>query len=366
MLASLLLAAIVAGQPVAPQDEVDRDRLMATIAALPTERSGNGGPDGWKGLKATEDLVLERLRNIGYEPATQDIGWRPHFRKPDASQPDQPDPAPPVFRNIIVELAGTDLAGEVLLLSAHLDAAPGAPGADDDGTGVAALLEAARILHDRPMRRSIRLVFFNLEEVGLVGSRRYAMDIAHAKLRTPRDPDAPAEPPPSEPPADTKPAATIIGMASLEMLGYFSDEPDSQKSPIPPIKDVFDPPTVGDFIAIVSTRSHAKFVRRLQESMTSAAPGLKTRIVDFAPDLPLTPPNLLRSDHAPFLALGIPAVMVTDTANFRNPHYHQPTDTAETLDAERFTLVVKGLVGAAYAIAEPATPAPAPPAQIGD
>jgi hypothetical protein len=346
MLTALLLAGVLAqDQPaparVPPADDVSQQRLMSAIAALPPERSAEGGPEGWAGLKATEDLVLARLGELGLEPGAVDIGWRPRFRGEGG---EQPAPEPPVFRNIIVDLPGKDLPHEVLLLSAHLDAVPGTPGADDDGTGVAALLEAATILRDRPMRRTVRLVFFNLEEVGLVGSRQYALGLGKA---------APGAG--EEAGAETRPE-TIIGMASLEMLGYFSDEPDSQKSPLPAIKGVFEPPTVGDFVAIVTTRGHAAFARRLDEQMRAGAPGLKTGITDFAPDLPHTPPDLLRSDHAPFLALGIPAVMVTDTANFRNPNYHKPTDTVDTLDAERFALVVRGIISAAQSIAEPAAP----------
>ncbi len=343
---SLILATVTAQPDRPPQDAVDRDRLMAAIAALPTQRAADGGPDDWKGLRATEDLILDRLRALGLDPKTNDLGWRPHFRKPDrtAAEPTQPVPEPPVFRTISVDLPGRDLPSEVLLLSAHLDAAPGAPGADDDGTGVAALLEIATILRDRPMRRTVRLVFFNLEEVGLVGSTQYALDLHRGDKPAGLPGDAPAD----------APVESIFGMASLEMLGYFSDAPGSQKSPIPAIKGVFEPPTVGDFIALVTTQGHKDFVRRLSDQMTGSAPGLKTGLVDFAPDPPFTPAHLLRSDHAPFLALGIHAVMITDTANFRNPHYHTPGDTAATIDADRFTLVVRGLVGATYALAEPA------------
>ena len=85
--------------------------------------------------------------------------------------------------------------------------------------------------------------------------------------------------------------------------------------------------------------------------MTKASPGLKIELVDF---LPLPFPDMMRSDHAPFLLAGIPAVMLSDTANFRNPNYHTQSDTIETIDLERFEAVVVGLVGAVRAIAEPA------------
>jgi hypothetical protein len=87
--------------------------------------------------------------------------------------------------------------------------------------------------------------------------------------------------------------------------------------------------------------------------MRDASPGLKTLLADFLPDVPWVPPDLLRSDHAPFLFAGQPALILTDTSNFRNPHYHQPSDTVETIDAARFTAVVRGVAGAVHAIAEP-------------
>ncbi len=86
--------------------------------------------------------------------------------------------------------------------------------------------------------------------------------------------------------------------------------------------------------------------------MQKSAPGLKLTVVDF---LPFPIPDMTRSDHRPFMLAGIPAVMVTDTANFRNPNYHQPTDTVETIDPKRFTLVAKAIAGATYELAEPAS-----------
>jgi len=147
------------------------------------------------------------------------------------------------------------------------------------------------------------------------------------------------------------PAQEIIGMISLDMLGYFTDAPDSQKSPIKSIPGVFEPPTVGDFIGMVGLSGHHAFNQRLADEMTRASPGLKIELIDF---LPVPFPDMMRSDHAPFLLAGIPAVMLSDTANFRNPNYHTKNDTIETIDLERFEEAVVGLVGAVRAIAEPA------------
>jgi hypothetical protein len=103
--------------------------------------------------------------------------------------------------------------------------------------------------------------------------------------------------------------------------------------------------------------AHRGFSQRLASEMAAAAPELPIVAADF---LPIPFPDMLRSDNAPFLTAMQPAVMITDTSNFRNPNYHKPSDTIETLDAVRYTLVVKALAGAAHAIAEPIASEPKP------
>ncbi len=344
---------------VAPQDQVSQARLLATLQSLPTKRSANGTDEHRKGLHDTEELMLDSLRALGFAPMTHEfdfLGSSRDGRRPAPSlKPDTPNYAPdaaPVaaerlpWRNIIVEIKGQTRPEEVLIFSAHIDAVPESPGADDDGTGVAAILEMARLLKDRPMQRTVRLCLFNLEEVGLVGSRAYVESIEEeilGKIITPASPDS------GRKAERASPTMKFVGMASIDGVGYFTDEPNSQKSPIPETK-FFKPPTVGDFLAMGGIARHRMFSQALDKAMRQAAPELKTVVVDF---LPIALPDLLRSDHAPFLGLGVPAVILADTANFRNPHYHQPTDTIETLDMKRFTDVVRGLVGAAHTLAGP-------------
>jgi Zn-dependent M28 family amino/carboxypeptidase len=302
---------------------VDTARLMETISLLPTKRSGRGTPEHHAGLAEARDRLVEQLDALGYEPTLEEVFWKPPGR-------DDEDGEAPTWHNIIVDLPGTELPNEVLIFGAHYDAVYRAPGADDNGTGIAAIMEMARVLKDRPTKRTIRLIFFTLEEVGLVGSKQHA--VAYKKKL-----DAGLEKP--------------IGMVSLDMLGFYSDEPNSQESPIKPIKGVFEPPTVADFIGLATVAMHRQFSQRLNKEMLEGSPELKTIVVDF---LPIPVPDMLRSDHAPFLAIGVPSVIMSDTANFRSPHYHQPTDTIDTIDTVRFTRVVQGLVHAAYMIAEPA------------
>lgn len=363
MLHALLLAGALATPP-APETLVDPDRLMATLREIPSPRAAAGSDESRENLRKTEALLEKRLRELGYEPSTQPFTWAPPFR-PKEGEP-APTPESLTWHNIIVEIPGVDLPGEVLIVGAHFDAVPGSPGADDNASGTAALLEIARVLKGCPLRRTVRLAFFNLEECGLVGSVHYVKSL-HGAIAPPSRPApspeerAPGGPSPS---ADTPPASapdhkhpTLIGMISLEMLGYYSDAPDSQKSPIPK-SALFDPPTVGDSIALVGLARDQAFSRPLADAMLAAAPGLKVTRVDF---MPIPIPDMMRSDHRPFVIAGFPAVMLTDTANFRNPNYHTPGDKPGTIDAKRFALTVRGIAGAVGAIAEPAPPAPKAP-----
>lgn len=341
----LSLCALAA--PPEPASLVSTERLVETIRSLPEKRAALGSPEHREGLRKAESLLAERLRALGLTPTMHAFTWG----SPGAEIDDPSDTGQITWHNIIVDLPGTDLKDEVLVVGAHFDAVPMGPGADDNATGTAAALELARILKDYPTRRTIRIAFFNLEEVGLVGSSAYAADWKKTHQPAPSAPEAPPAP------ATLQNPETIVGMLSLEMLGYFSDEPNSQKSPIPTQPGVFEAPTVGDSIALVGIARDKAFIRELSGAMLASAPGLKTTVVDF---VPVALPDMTRSDHRPFMALRVPALMVTDTANFRNPHYHKATDSLETLDLARFTLVVRGLTGAVHQIARPEPDAKAP------
>lgn len=351
---SIALAALtlVLGPSWADDVAISQQALMDSLRSLPTKRSPYGSQEHIDGLVRTEELILGRLRAMGYEPTTQDVKWalpkRDQADKPaaapgsetkaDGKKADEEKPVEPrIWRNIVVDLPGTTAPGEVLIIGAHFDAVQRGPGADDNGTGTAALLEIAAALHGRELKRSVRLVFFNLEEVGLVGSQNYVARWRNQNAER----------------KDGTPPEQIVGMVSLEMLGYYTDAPDSQKSPIKAIPGVFEPSTVGDFIAIVGLQQHQGFSRSLAAEMQKAEPGVKLALVDF---LPLPVPDMARSDHAPFWLAGQPAVMMTDTANFRNPNYHKASDTIETIDAARFTMVTEALARAAVALANQDAP----------
>lgn len=302
---------------------VEEQRVMDLLRSLPTARAGHRTPEDTIGLQRTEELVLEHLRDLGFEPQTQDV---PRPERIAALTPEEA----PMPRNIWVDLPGQgDRADELLVMMAHMDAVVGSPGADDNGTGVVALMEMARLLKDRPRQRTVRLLFTTLEEAGLHGARYHATHTIQPEV------DAGS--------------MTVVGGVSVEMLGYYSDEPGSQRSPLPPMEG-FAAPDKGDFLALLGVKRHQQFTQAFTKAMLEAEPDANVLAIDM---FVVPPPDILRSDHAEFLIRGWPGAMLTDTANFRNPHYHQPTDTAETIDGPRFARAVSQVIGATDTMANP-------------
>ena len=222
-------------------------------------------------------------------------------------------------RNWILNLPGvfaatSDPQSPLLLIGAHFDTVLGSPGADDNATGVAVLLELARALAAQPAQYPVRFVAFDLEEYGLQGSRQYA-----AYLQQQRQP--------------------LRLMLSLEMLGYCDRTPHSQRYPAG-LKYFY--PNRGDFIALIGNLKTIPDLIGLSRTIRKAGSvpcewlpaGRKGLLV----------PDTRRSDHAPFWDAGYRAIMVTDTANLRNPHYHQASDRLETLDLDFLTGVCQGLI----------------------
>lgn len=219
-------------------------------------------------------------------------------------------------RRITLDDAGNVVAGNPvrarILVGAHHDSVPGTPGADDNASAVAALIVAARAIGPRD---EVCLVAFDGEECGFVGSRALVDRLgAH------------------------RPEQVHV----LEMVGFASKAPGSQRNPLPGIPA----PTVGDFLAVVGTHGS----RGLLDHVLSAADAHPLPVQAlYLPDVPLPmiealSHHVLRSDHAPFWRAGLPALMWTDTAEFRNPHYHQATDTPDTLDYDFLAGVTRLLV----------------------
>ncbi|MBD2597115.1 M28 family peptidase [Nostoc spongiaeforme FACHB-130] len=217
-------------------------------------------------------------------------------------------------KNLILNLSADGKHQDLppILMGAHYDAVPGTPGADDNATGVAVLLELARKFATAPAKYPLRLVAFDMEEYGLLGSAEYA-----ALLHQQQQP--------------------LRLMISLEMLGYCNSIPGSQNYPSPLEKFY---PNTGDFIALIGNLRTIRDLISLSRSIRKV--GVPSQWLPV-PNRGLIVRQTRLSDHAPFWDLGYPAIMVTDTAFLRNPHYHQPSDNIASLDLDFLTGVCQGL-----------------------
>lgn len=191
---------------------------------------------------------------------------------------------------------------------AHYDSVPTTPGADDNGSAIAVMLETARVAACAGV--PLAVVSFNAEEDDLAGSRDFAACLA----------------------ADGSVCGFRPSVAHvLEMVGFTADE---QRLPEVPrwLAGALSLPSCGDFIGVVADRRSARFVKGVLAAARACAEAPPLAALRAYVGVQRYLPDLLRSDHAPFWQAGIPALMWTDTAEFRNPHYHRPSDTPETLD----------------------------------
>ncbi len=211
-----------------------------------------------------------------------------------------------------------------LVVGAHYDTAEDTPGADDNASGTAALLELARIFRNASPKRTLRFVFFSTEEPPFFGTRQmgswhYAARSAARKER-------------------------LYGMISIETIGYYSSDPGSQSYP-PPFGLFY--PNRGDFIAFVSNLDSGELLRRAVRIFRRHA-----TIASHGAASPAFIPGISWSDHQSFWLHGYQAIMISDTAPFRNPYYHSPEDRTARLDFERMTRVVSGLAALLAELAE--------------
>jgi hypothetical protein len=216
--------------------------------------------------------------------------------------------------NIEAEIPGA--RPEILLIGAHYDSVFGSPGANDNGSGVVAMLALARRFAGKKTERTLRFVAFVNEEPpyflsGEMGSLVYA---GRCKARGDK----------------------ISAMISLETIGYFSDAPNSQTYPSPGLGIFY--PKVGDFIGFVANVHSRALLRRVIGLFRKHA-----KIPSEGAALPAFIPGVSWSDQWSFWRNGYSAIMVTDTAPFRYPYYHSANDTPDKLDYDRFTLVVSGM-----------------------
>src|SRR5579864_7209340 len=217
---------------------------------------------------------------------------------------------------LIAEIPGGTKANEIVVIGAHYDTVYDCPGADDNSSGVAALLELARLLKGSHPARTVRFVAFVNEEppwfqTDDMGSLVYAQQVHKLK-------------------------ENIVAAISIETIGMYSDAEGSQQYPAG-FKSLY--PSKGNFIAFIGNLGSRGLVRDAVDSFRAS-----TRVPSEGSAVPAAIPGVGWSDHWSFWEEGYPAIMVTDTAIFRNPNYHQPTDKPDTLDYDRMARVVHGLV----------------------
>ena len=236
---------------------------------------------------------------------------------------DQPFPAAgAIARNVIADIGPA--TRERVVIGAHYDAAGGFPGADDNASGVAGLIEVARLLVGRALARRIELVAFAFEEAPFFGTGEMGSVVHVRSLRAA--------------------GALVVAMLSLEMIGYYTDAPGSQRFPLAALKAIY--PTTGNFLVVAGRFREAALVRRIQRAMRRAS-DLPVHVICA----PRSLPGIDLSDNASYWDAGERAVMITDSAFYRNPHYHLPTDLPATLDPVRMAKAVAGIARAAAALA---------------
>lgn len=221
------------------------------------------------------------------------------------------------YYNVWTEVKGTGVPGEdIIVIGAHYDSAVGTPGADDNASGVAGLLELARLTAGNPLKRTVRFVAFTLEEppafmTSCMGSYEYAKRLRDEGVK-------------------------VDGMISLEMLGYFCSNEGCQLYPASLFSLFY--PKEGDFISFVGNLSSRAFTHKVCNAFkeVSSFPVESLNAPAFIPGVDF-------SDHRNFWKFGYPAFMITDTAFYRNPNYHSPGDTPETLDYIKSAEIITGL-----------------------
>ncbi|HSK42808.1 MAG TPA: M20/M25/M40 family metallo-hydrolase [Candidatus Binatia bacterium] len=276
-----------------------KDNLAKHIFYLADE-IGERNVIAYEPLQKTAQYIEDSFKKLGYEVKSQE--YTVQMRK---------------VRNLIAEIPGGAKANEIVVIGAHYDTVYDCPGADDNSSGVAALLELARLLKDSHPARTVRFVAFVNEEppwfqTDDMGSLVYA-EQAH-KLKD-----------------------NIVAAVSIETIGMYSDAEGSQQYPAG-FKSLY--PSKGNFIAFIGNLGSRSLVRDAVSSFRASV-----KFPSEGSAVPTAVPGVGWSDHWSFWQEGYPAIMITDTAPFRNPNYHQPTDKPDTLNYERMARVVHGLVG---------------------
>jgi hypothetical protein len=281
--------------PLSDDDRALRDRLRTHVATIASSERNVWTHDR---LEAAASHLEASLGGAGYAVRSEEF----------ASGGSR-------VRNLLVELPGAARPGEIVVVGAHYDSVRGAPGANDNASGVAAVLEFAHALRDWRPARTWRFAFFVNEEPPFFASGKMGSQV-HARAARAR-------------------GERIVAMYSIETIGYYSEEPGSQHYPFP--FSLFYPDR-GDFLAFVANLRSRALLHR-----TIAAFRAHGVFPSEGVAAPAFIPGVDWSDHGSFWEQGYPALMVTDTAPYRYPHYHTTSDTPDKVDYERLARVTRAL-----------------------
>ena len=226
------------------------------------------------------------------------------------------------YKNIVADKKGVTSPHRVYILGAHYDTVPGSPGADDNASAIAVLLEVARNIQPLHLESTVRFIAFSLEEYDFVGSTHYVESLKKGREK-------------------------ILGMISLEMVGFTGSDQN-----YPPYIDPKYYPNVGDFIGIVGNERSRELLEQVYRSFRTHIPQLPTEFF-LVPGRGEGMEEVTLSDHRSFWEQDLPALLVTDTAFLRNPNYHLPSDTLKTLDFEFMEKVATGIYSSVVELTKP-------------
>lgn len=280
------------------QPPVNKERLIKDVKFL-TSTPLPRNSDNLSALNLAAEYIKDQFKEIGLEPVEQ------IFQAEGKT-----------YKNIICSVGPEN--GARIILGAHYDVCGNQPGADDNASGVAGLLEIARLLSSQKplLKYRIDLVAYTLEEppffrTNLMGSAVHAKSLFDNSIQ-------------------------VKAMICLEMIGYFSDKPNSQGFPLGILKLFY--PTTGNFITVVGKLGKQKLARQVKRAMKQGS-----SITVKSINAPAAIPGIDFSDHRNYWKYNYDAVMITNTSFYRNHNYHQVTDTIETLDFDKMAEVVKGV-----------------------
>jgi hypothetical protein len=273
-------------------------RLRAHVEMLATTIGPRNITSHLPALRQSADWIRSTFRALGYDPSIQEFSADNE-----------------TVQNISVELRGASRPDQIFVIGAHYDSVTNCPAANDNGSGIAGTIELARHFKANPLAITLRFAAFVNEEPPYFHTEQMGSLVYARGCRARND--------------------KIVGMISLETIGYYSDAPGSQQYPVP-FNQFF--PKVGNFIGFCGCWSSRGFVQRVTESFRA-----HTKFPSEGLAAPDWIPGIGWSDHWSFSKVGYPALMATDTAPYRYKYYHTPQDTPEKLDYEKMARVIAGI-----------------------